>query len=187
MFLAITIIIDALLLVLTAFLSIPALSDLGFPLVILLVFIYLLFTIISLVYALTIFKNKAIKVVLPLLLNVITALIIMYVPIGEYGEKIVFSWQLPRYEKVVSLIENNTVHPDKQGRINSHDIDAPTDEVAVYQDNKTQFIAFVVDGFVSKYYMYVYSPTDIPPTKGLYEDEIRGLEKLKPHWYRVAH
>lgn len=183
MFIKITLMLDLAWLLIIFFGTSPPFLD-YWPLFLLLLLLCNLFCFISVGCLALFFKTKKLKTILPFACNLITFLIIYFVPLAHYGEKVMFdAWNEKKYEAIVSELEKKLQH----NVVKNHSFTDKSKDVIIYSEKEATFFAFIIGGFLNHYSAYVYSATDTPPPKGPFEDELVGVNKLKKNWYRVEH
>jgi hypothetical protein len=179
--LIITVIVDALLLVLTAiFRAPPILDSLLIFLILLLTWVVFIAVLIgSLIYLVIFFKRNFIKAFTPIYLNILTIAIVITVPLAEKWESKVFSSHLKEYETVIAMVKRGEL-PNAPYVNLPHQLKHLASFLEVHQpSSSTMVVFFVKDGLVGRYGGYCYAATD-QPSDMLY---LRFGRKLSPHWY----
>ena len=162
----------------------------------LMLFIYaffLLILIFSIIVGVKRFKHKQKKAFLPLLINCVSLLVVIVIPLSEITLKTDFVINLKRREMAVEILMSNLTPTPKQGY---ETVSLPSQyrhlsrgggEVIVEQDNdETNILFFTVRGVTDNFSGFVYRSTKSEPERNFFWCDYVQYERINSNWYFIS-
>lgn len=166
--------------IITAFLILP---------VLLLVFGFFIYITVRAIISL--FKNKNWK---PIVIQVITILLLIFVPFNQIILDIDFKMNKSERERVVKMVKNGELKPNVSH--NSSLIHLPKKyehlssgggEIVVEKSGDSyNILFFTYRGIMDNFSGFVYTPRDKEPSKKEFDSNFKEVDKMDKNWYFVG-
>jgi hypothetical protein len=163
--------------IITVFLILP---------VLLLVFGFFIF--ITILAIITLFKNKDWK---PIVIQVITILLLFFIPFNQIVLDIDFKLNKSKREEVVKMVEKGEIKPNVS--YNSSLIHLPEkyqhlssgggEIVMKKSGDGYNILFFTYRGIMDNFSGFVYTPNDQKPSKKAFDSDSKDIEKMDKNWY----
>ncbi|WP_284037360.1 hypothetical protein [Neobacillus sp. 114] len=159
-----------------------------FP-VLLLVFGFFIF--ITVLAIISLFKNKTWK---PIVIQVITILLLFFVPFNQIILDIDFKLNKSERNQVVKMVENGELRPNISH--NSSHLQLPKKyehlsigggEIVVEKSGDGyNILFFTYRGILDNFSGFVYTPNDQKPSKNAFDGDFKAIDKMEKNWYFVG-
>ncbi|TDK61775.1 hypothetical protein E2K98_12865 [Bacillus salipaludis] len=139
----------------------------------------------------TLFKNKDWK---PILIQLITIILLFFIPFNQIVLDINFKWNKSEREQVAKMVENKTLKPNVS--YNSSLIHLPKKyehlsssggEIVVEKSGDSyQILFFTYRGILDNFSGFVYTPNGQKPSKKAFDGDMKEIDKMDKNWYFVS-
>lgn len=156
--------------------------------------LFVLTFVLSFIYIIFNLKQHKAKVLLPFLINIITILIVFYVPFTEVWLYLDFHTNLSERQQVILLVESGELKPNV---VNNDSLIALPEEyqnttkgrgdiLVQKKGNKKMILFFTFRGISENFSGFVYSPDNQKPSSGDFSGDFKQIQKIKDRWFWVA-
>ncbi len=146
--------------------------------------------ILSLVYLLRQIRIHPKQAFIPLVINVTTILILLFVPFTNFWLAFEFRLNKSDYDKVVEMVKNEEIQPDNFGIAK-----LPSEYAHVSQggdiliekgDGVTSVFFFTFIGVLDNFSGFMYRSNDMPPPEGYMGGDWFQIKRKEPNWFFCA-
>lgn len=136
----------------------------------------------------TLFKNKDWK---PIVIQVITILILFFVPFNQIILHIDFKMNKAGRERVAKMVESGVLKPNVSYNTSlihlpkkyEHLSSGGGDIVVEKSSNGYNILFFTFRGIMDNFSGFEYTPNDQKPSKKAFDSESKDIEKMDKDWY----
>jgi len=163
----------------------------GFLMLPVLLLVFGFFIVITVRTLITLFKNKDWK---PIIIQVITVLLIFFIPFNQIVLDIEFKMNKSEREEVAKMVENGTLKPNVLH--NSSLIHLPKKyehlscgggEIVVEKSgNGYNILFFTYRGILDNFSGFVYTVNNQKPSKKAFDGDFKEIDKMDKNWYFVG-
>jgi hypothetical protein len=142
----------------------------------------------SVIHLIVNLKQRLSRAFQPLLVNLITLLLILFVPLTEIWLDLEFRLNWSGYNEVVQMVIEGTLEPDDIGLVRlpaeyRHLSKGGGDIIVDSSDGTLSVFFFTFRGILDNYSGFMYRSNDTPPTGEYTIGDWRQVIRKRPHWY----
>jgi hypothetical protein len=148
----------------------------------------------SFIYIFFNLKRHKAKALLPFLINIITFLLVVYVPFTDIWLYLDFQTNFAERKQVISLVESGELKPNVSYTDTlialpeeyKNTSKGGGDILLEKKGDKKMILFFTFRGISDNFSGFVYSPDNQKPSSGDFSGDFKQIKKIKDRWFWVA-
>ncbi|WP_420628260.1 hypothetical protein [Candidatus Leptofilum sp.] len=151
--------------------------------------LFAILMLITIVYFFREVRKTPKKASLPLLINIVTFLILWFVPFTSLWLEFEFKLNKSQYDEIVLMVENEQIQPGEIGLAQlppGYENVSRGGQIIIQKENGvTSVFFFTFRGVLDSFSGYMYRSDDTPPPKNFIGDWFQ-IERKESHWFFCA-